>query len=98
MLIIGCDFHPSGQQVFAMERETGEVIADRWIRHPGDERERFYGWLPAGAEVGVESSGNMLGFERRLGQYGHQLRIGDAAKIPAWGRRASRSTTGAPPS
>src|SRR5271157_6208331 len=33
--------------------------------------------------VGVESSGNMLWFERRLQQYGHRLRLGDAAKIRA---------------
>lgn len=81
MLIIGCDFHPSGQQVFGVNRETGEVIADRWLSHGGDEVDRFYASLPAGAEVGVESTGNMLWFERRLAQYGHRLRIGDAAKI-----------------
>ena len=83
MLIIGCDFHPSGQQVFGINGETGEVIADRWLRHGGDEVEQFYSSLPSGAEVGVESSGNMLWFERRLAQYGHKLRIGDAAKIRA---------------
>jgi len=83
MLIIGCDFHPSGQQVFGVNPETGEVIADRWLSHGGDEVDRFYASLAPGAEVGVESSGNMLWFERRLAKYGHQLRIGDAAKIRA---------------
>ena len=33
--------------------------------------------------MGVESSGNQLWFERRLAQYGHRLRLGDAAKIRA---------------
>ncbi|MGA2416224.1 MAG: IS110 family transposase [Candidatus Sulfotelmatobacter sp.] len=47
------------------------------------ELEEFYGSLPAGAEVGVECSGNMLWFERRLAQYGHRLRLGDAAQIRA---------------
>ena len=81
MIIIGCDFHPSGQQVYGVDDGTGEVIADQWISHQGEELERFYGSLPAGAEVGVESSGNMLWFERRLSQYGHKLRLGDAAQI-----------------
>ncbi len=83
MLIIGCDFHPSGQQVFGVDDQTGEIIADRWLSHGGQEVDQFYGSLPAGAEVGVESSGNMLWFERRLTRYGHRLRVGDAAKIRA---------------
>jgi transposase len=83
MLIIGCDYHPSGQQVFGIDTESGEVVADRWIAHTGNELDEFYRALPAGTVVGVESSGNMLWFERRLGQYGHQLRLGDAAKIRA---------------
>jgi transposase len=81
VIIIGCDFHPSGQQVYGVDDQTGEVIADQWISHQGEELEQFYGSLPAGAEVGVESSGNMLWFERRLRQYGHKLRIGDATQI-----------------
>ena len=83
MLIIGCDFHPSGQQVFGIEDQSGEVVADRWLSHTGAEVEEFYAALPVGTEVGVESSGNMLWFERKLCQYGHRLRVGDAAKIRA---------------
>jgi len=83
MLIIGCDYHPSGQQVFGIDTESGEVFADRWIAHSGNELEEFYGGLPAGAVVGVECSGNMLWFERRLAHYGHRLRLGDAAQIRA---------------
>jgi transposase len=81
MLIIGCDYHSSGQQVFGIDTESGEVFADRWIAHTGVELEEFYGSLPTGAVVGIECSGNMLWFERRLAQYGHRLRLGDAAKI-----------------
>ena len=83
MLIIGCDYHPSGQQVFGIDTESGEVFADRWIAHTGNELEEFYSGLPAGAVVGVECSGNMLWFERRLAHYGHRLRLGDAGKIRA---------------
>ena len=83
MMIIGCDFHPSGQQVFGMEKATGEVFADRWIAHQGREVDEFYGGLPAGVVVGVEASGNVLWCERKLAQYGHELRLGDAARIRA---------------
>jgi transposase len=83
MLIIGCDFHPSGQQVFVMERESGEVVGERWLNHGGDEVDQFYASWSPGAEVGVETSGNMQWFERKLEQYGHRLRIGDAGKIAA---------------
>jgi transposase len=83
MLIIGCDFHPSGQQVFGVERESGTIVAERWLEHRGDAVDRFYGSLPRGSEVGVEASGNMLWFERKLAEYGHRLRLGDPAKIRA---------------
>ena len=83
MLIIGCDYHPSGQQVFGIDTESGEIFADRWIAHTGTELDEFYRGLPAGTVVGVECSGNMLWFERRLAQYGHRLRLGDAAQIRA---------------
>jgi transposase len=83
MVIIGCDFHPNRQQVFGIDTDSGEVMADRWIAHTGNELEEFYGGLPAGAVVGVECSGNMLWFERRLAHYGHRLRLGDAAQIRA---------------
>ena len=83
MLIIGCDYHPSGQQVFGIDTESGEIFADRWIAHTGAELDEFYQGLPGGTVVGVECSGNMLWFERRLAQYGHRLRLGDAAQIRA---------------
>jgi hypothetical protein len=69
--------------VYGIESESGEVIAERWIAHGGEEVDQFYGGLPAGAVVGVETRGNMLWFERKLQQYGHRLRIGDAAQIQA---------------
>ena len=55
MVIIGCDFHPSGQQVLAIEDRSGEVVSERWLNHAGEEAEQFYASLPAGAVVGVES-------------------------------------------
>lgn len=45
--------------------------------------ERFYESLPGPVLVGVETSGNMLWFERLLQRLGHQMLIGDAAQIRA---------------
>ncbi|HET9743850.1 MAG TPA: IS110 family transposase [Terriglobales bacterium] len=61
--------------------ETGEVLADRWLEHGNGEAKQFYASLPAGVLVGVEASGNMLWFERLLSQSGHELWVGDAARI-----------------
>lgn len=90
MLIIGCDFHPSGQQVFVVDKESGQVVGETWLSHGGDEVEQFYALLPPGTEVGVETSGNMLWFERKLSRYGHRLRIGDAGKIAAMDPRKQK--------
>ena len=82
MRIIGCDFHPGSQQVAIFDPETGE-IAERRLRHDNGEAERFYRELQAPALIGMEAIGNSLWFERLVEQLGHQLWIGDAAKIRA---------------
>jgi hypothetical protein len=83
MLIIGCDFHPSGQQVFGMDNETGEVFAEQWLDHSGKAVAEFYSSLPAGAEVGVESTGNLLCSIRRLF-------VCRAARVIPWGKPRAR--------
>ena len=81
MKYIGCDFHPSFQQLAMLDTETGETL-DLKLKHEGGEARRFYESLK-GQEVivGIEASGNMYWFERLLGQLGHQLWMGDAAAI-----------------
>lgn len=81
MLIIGCDFHPGGQYVFAVDNESGEVLVDRWIKHGDEQVEQLYRSFACGSRVGVEASGNTLWFERLLEQCGHELWMGDATQI-----------------
>lgn len=79
--IIGCDFHPSYQQVAMLDRRTGEVV-DKVLSHRSPEEVRkFYASLPEAAEVGIEASGQSQWFERLLMEMGHEVRIGDATKI-----------------
>jgi transposase len=81
MLIIGCDFHPDFQQIAMLDRETGEVTGLR-LQHPEPARQ-FYAALEEPALVGMESSGFSGWFERMLEKLGHQLWMGDAARIRA---------------
>jgi transposase len=78
MKIIGCDFHPSFQQIAMMDSETGEQTEKRLS--PAEAVE-FYGQQSGPVLVGMEACGNTLWFERLLAQLGHQLWLGDAGKI-----------------
>ncbi len=49
MWIIGCDFHPSFQQIALVNQATGEYRRFR-LEHKGGEAERFYRSL-AGQQV-----------------------------------------------
>jgi transposase len=82
MILIGSDFHPSWQQVSWMDPSTGETGDERVVHTPG-EAERFYRQFPAPALVGMESTGNCQWFVDLLARLGHEVWIGDAAKIRA---------------
>ena len=82
MILIGCDFHPSWQQVCWVDTTTGEM-EERKLEHASGEAERFYRQLPAPALVGMESTGNCQWFVEMATAAGHDVWIGDAAKIRA---------------
>jgi transposase len=82
MFIIGCDYHPSFQQIACVDTETGE-LEERRLVHP-QEAEQFYGELKqrkVAVRVGMEASGHARWFERLLAQLDCELWIGDAAEI-----------------
>jgi len=84
MLIIGCDYHPSFQQIAFADTGTGE-LQQRRLGHR-EEAEQFYRALAtAGDEVrvGMEASGHAGWFERLLAELNFELWMGDAAKIAA---------------
>jgi transposase len=83
MKIIGCDFHPSYQQIVLWDRDNGEVV-EKSLRHERKEEVRgFYAGLGGPVRVGIEASGQSQWFERLLTELGHEVWIGDAAKIRA---------------
>jgi transposase len=83
MLIIGCDFHTRYQQIAMAEDSTGELLIEQRLDHESGEAEAFYRSLQKPVRVGIEATGPMHWFERLLGELGHELWIGDSAKIRA---------------
>ena len=66
MLIIGCDYHPSMQQIAFVDAETGER-GERRLMHSDGEAERFYRELKqreVEMRMGMEATGHARWFER----------------------------------
>jgi len=82
MKIIGCDFHPSWQQIAVFDAETGELSELKLVNGEG-EAERFYRGLEAPALVGIEACGNSQWSIELLERLGHEVWVGDAAQIRA---------------
>ena len=82
MVLIGCDFHPSWQQVSWLDRETGEAGDQKLVHEPGAV-EKFYRQFPAGTRICMEATGNCQWFVELVTGLGHQVLVGDAAKIRA---------------
>jgi transposase len=82
MMIIGCDFHTRYQQIAMLDDATGE-LTERRLEHENGEAHSFYRGLAKPVRVGVEATGPLHWFERLLAELGHELWIGDSAKIRA---------------
>src|ERR1700676_5498138 len=82
MMIIGCDFHTRYQQIAMDNDETGELV-ERRLDHESGEAHAFYRALQGPVRVGIEATGPIRWFERLLAELGHELWIGDSAKIRA---------------
>jgi len=82
MLIVGCDFHPSWQQVSWLDTETGET-GDRKLVNASGEAKMFYQQLVGPVLIGMEATGNSQWFIEMVEDLGHAIWIGDAAQIRA---------------
>jgi transposase len=65
-----------------MDTLTGET-GERKLEHAQGEAEKYYRTLPGAALIGMESTGNCQWFTELMASMGHQLWIGDAARIRA---------------
>jgi transposase len=78
MLIIGCDYHPSVQQIAFMDTETGE-FGERRLEHGDGVAGKFYRDLQQrgiSVRVGMEVTGHARWFERLLEELHFDLWIG----------------------
>ena len=83
MLIRGCDYHPSFQQIAWVETESGEGGEQR-LAHSGGEAERYYRGLNGHrVRVGIEATGHARWFEGLLAELKYELWVGDPAQIRA---------------
>jgi transposase len=82
MRIIGCDYHPSWQQICFVETTTGET-GEKKLDHASGEATQFYQQLVSPALIGMESTGNCQWFVELATRLGHDVWVGDAAKIRA---------------
>ena len=90
MMIIGCDYHPSFQQIAYLEQETGEC-GERCLHHR-EEAVEFYRSLAGQAvRIGVEATGNDGWFRKLIGDLGYDLVVGDASAIHASAPREQRT-------
>ena len=89
MNIIGCDFHSRMQVIAMLDTETGEVVEKR-LGHEDGEAKRFYEGLKEPALVGIETMGYTRWFAEMLQELGHELVVGEAAKIRAMRTRKQK--------
>jgi transposase len=82
MIIIGCDYHPSWQQICWVDTLTGETGEEK-LDHASGAAEKFYRQLAGPVVIGMESTGNCQWFVEMATTAGHEVWIGDAAKIRA---------------
>ena len=76
MLIIGCDYHPSFQQIACVDTETGECD-ERRLAHSNGEAEKLYRGLNGqGVRVGIEATGHVRWFERLPAELKYELWVG----------------------
>ena len=83
MKIIGCDFHPSFQQIAMLELETGEHTRKKLFHATGEAAEFYRSLQGEPVRVGMEATGSTRWFEGLLAELGHELLQGDAARIRA---------------
>jgi hypothetical protein len=84
MLIIGCDYHPSVQQIALVDTETGDYGEYR-LKHSNGEADKFYRDLKlrgVSVRVGLEATGHTRWFERLLTELGYELMFEKADRLP----------------
>jgi transposase len=81
---------PVGKRFCWVGTATGET-GEKKLEHALGEAEKFYRGLPGASLIGMESTGNCQWFVELATTVGHDVWIGDAARIRASDSRQHRS-------
>jgi transposase len=94
MWIIGCDYHPSAQQIAWVDTEIGECREQR-LAHCAEAQQFCRGLKQGGVRVlvGMEATGHSRWFERLLSELKFELWVGDPAQIRAKQVRKQKKQT-----
>jgi len=90
MFIIGCDYHPSFQQIAWLNQKTGECGCAR-LKHNAEAEAFYRGLQGQRVRVGIESTGGIGWFRQLLNQCGHELVVAHAAKVRARATRRQKT-------
>lgn len=83
-IVIGCDMHTRFQQLAVIDTATGEVVEEaRLENEPEEGVKAWYGKWAAPATVAVEATGYLRWFLELMAPTGHELLLGDAARLRA---------------
>jgi transposase len=86
----GVDFHARSQTVRYLSTKDGEIHAVELV-HERDDVRAFYAGLEQPVIIGLESHGYTAWFEKLLEELGHQIWIGDAARIRRFATRRQKN-------
>ncbi len=90
MWIIGCDYHPTFQQIAFLDTSTGEY-GGRRLQHVSEAEQFYRGLAGQVVRVGTEASGHARWFERLLAELEQELWIGNPAEIRAMATRKQKT-------
>ena len=97
MILIGCDFHPSWQQVCWLDRETGETPEECKLVHAPGEVENFYRRFAVPTLIGMEATGNCQWFVELVTVLEGMTSGLEMRPRSALATHGNRSTTGGTP-
>lgn len=81
-IVIGCDLHARFQPLAVLNTATGEIVSHR-LEHDGEQVREFYRGFAPPVQVGVETTTGVYWLQALLQELGHELWVGDAAKLRA---------------
>jgi len=81
-IVIGCDLHARFQQLAVLDTASGEIVPHR-LEHDGEQVREFYRRFPPPVQVGVEATTGVYWLQELLHGLGHELVVGDAARLRA---------------